>query len=83
MSSVQADLRALPWWAVAPLILFAVLVLAVRIAGLAVAFVVDVAERLDMAVATAAGISPLGASTWLLPPDTPIPGWTPRGGTDD
>ncbi|WP_163552033.1 hypothetical protein [Candidatus Frankia alpina] len=67
--SVQADLRRLPWWATGSVIVLALIVLALRAVGLAVALVVDIAERIDVAVGTAAGISPLGASTWLLPPD--------------
>ncbi len=66
---VQADLRRLPWWATGPLVLLAVTVLALRATGLAVALIVDLAERLDVAVGTATGISPLGASTVLIPPD--------------
>ncbi len=77
-TGVRADLRALPWWATGPLVLFAVVVLALRIVGLTVAVVVDLAERLDVAVGTAAGISPLGASTVLLPADLPTWKGDPR-----
>ncbi len=74
-TGVRADLRRLPWWAPGPLVLFAAIVLALRIVGLAVALVVDIAERLDVAVGTAAGISPLGASTVLLPADLTVRTW--------
>ncbi len=64
--AMQADLRRLPLRVVLPLVLLALAVLALRAVGLAVAVVVTTAERLDVAAATAAGIAPLGASTWLL-----------------
>lgn len=66
---VQADLRRLPWWATVPVVLLALAVLGLRAAGLVVALIVSFAERLDVAVGIAAGISPLGASTVLIPPD--------------
>ncbi|KJE25548.1 hypothetical protein FF36_00164 [Frankia torreyi] len=74
-TGVRADLRRLPWWALGPVIALALIVLALRAVGLAVALVVDIAERIDVAVGTAAGISPLGASTVLLPADVPAPAW--------
>ena len=83
---VRGDLRRLPWWAALLLGLLATVVLALRVVGLIVAItervvavVVTTAERVDVAAATAAGIRPLGASTWLIPTGT-VPGWTPRGG---
>lgn len=69
MSSIPADLRRLPWWIAAPVVALAVVVLALRIVGLLVALVVTYAERADTAVGRLTGISPLGASTVLLPPD--------------
>ncbi|WP_163548352.1 hypothetical protein [Candidatus Frankia nodulisporulans] len=75
---VRGDLRRLPWWLAIALALLAIAVLALRAVGLVVAVVVTTAERIDAAAATAAGIAPLGASTWLLT-DLPVPGWTPRG----
>ncbi len=74
-TGVRADLRRLPWWALGPVIALALIVLGLRAVGLAVALVVDIAERIDVAVGTAAGISPLGASTVLLPADVPAPTW--------
>ncbi|WP_131769203.1 hypothetical protein [Candidatus Protofrankia californiensis] len=76
---IRADLRSLPWWATAGIVVLAVVVLALRIVGLVVVAVVDAAERIEVAVSTAAGISPLGASTLILPADVPVPGWTPGG----
>ncbi|WP_250283167.1 hypothetical protein [Frankia sp. CiP1_Cm_nod2] len=76
MTSIRADLRALPWWAAVGLVLLAVVVLALRIAGLLVLAVVDAAQRIEIAVSTAAGIAPLAASTVILPADAPMPGWT-------
>ena len=78
-SDVRAELRSLPWWAVSGIVLVAVVVLVLRVVGLVVAAVVDVAERVDVAISTAAGISPLGASTLILPLDLSVPGWTPGG----
>ncbi|SBW17222.1 putative membrane protein [Candidatus Protofrankia californiensis] len=78
--SVQADLRRLPWWVTVPLVLIALVVLALRAVGLVVAVVVTTAERLDVAAAVAAGIAPLGASTWLLSAAVPAPDWTRPGG---
>ncbi|WP_163552103.1 hypothetical protein [Candidatus Frankia alpina] len=75
---VQADLRRLPWWATGLLALLAVMVLTLRAVGLLVAVVVTTAERLDVAAATTAGISPLGASTWLV--STAASDWTRPGG---
>ncbi|MCK9898374.1 hypothetical protein [Frankia sp. AgB32] len=69
MSGARAELRRLPWWAAITVVLLGLIVLALRTAGLAVLLLVDLVERLDVAVGTAAGISPLGASTVLLPPD--------------
>ncbi|KJE20345.1 hypothetical protein FF36_05319 [Frankia torreyi] len=79
---VRGDLRRLRWYVAIGLGLLAAVVLALRVVGLVVAVVVTTAERVDVAAATAAGIRPLGASTWLLPADMPVPGWTPRGDDD-
>ncbi|OHV39698.1 hypothetical protein BBK14_13585 [Parafrankia soli] len=63
---VHEDLRRLPWWVALALTVLALVVLALRSVGLVVAVVVTTAERLDVAAAVRAGISPLGASSWLL-----------------
>ncbi|EFC85729.1 hypothetical protein [Parafrankia sp. EUN1f] len=79
--SVRDDLRRLPLWLTVPVVLIALAVLTLRAVGLVVALVVTAVERVDVAVATAAGISPLGASTWLLSTATPTPAdWTHPGG---
>ncbi|SBW17246.1 hypothetical protein FDG2_0129 [Candidatus Protofrankia californiensis] len=72
---IRAELRLLPLWAAAAVVLVAVVVLVLRITGLIVVAIVDAAERVDVAMSTTLGISPLGASTLLLPAD-----WTPGGG---
>ncbi len=64
---IRADLRALPWWCAAGLVLLAVLVLALRAAGLLVCAVVDAADRFEAAVSGTAGIRPLAASVVVLP----------------
>ncbi len=79
MTGIRADLRALPWWAVGGLVLLAAVVLALRIVGLAVCVLVDTVERVEIALSAAAGIAPLGGSSWPLT-DPPIPGWNPTGG---
>ncbi|WP_261562739.1 hypothetical protein [Frankia tisae] len=76
---VRGDLRRLPWYVAIGLGFLAAAVLALRVVGLVVAVVVTTAERLDVAAATAAGIRPLGASTWLLPADMTVPDLFPRG----
>lgn len=63
---VQSDLRRLPLWLAVALTMVALIVLALRAVGLAVAVVVTTAERVDVAAAVRAGITPLGASTWLI-----------------
>ncbi|THJ75861.1 hypothetical protein [Candidatus Frankia alpina] len=78
--SVRDDLRRLPWWVAVALTVLALVVLALRAAGLAVAVVVTTAERLDVAAAIRAGISPLGASSWLVSTAVPAPDWTHPGG---
>ncbi len=78
MTDVRAELRTLPWWATGGIVVLAVVVLALRIVGLVVVAVVDAAERIEVAVSIAAGISPLGASTLVLPVDVPVP--APGGG---
>jgi hypothetical protein len=78
MTGVRADLRSLPWWATGGLVVLAVVVLALRVAGLLVCVLVDAAERVEVEVSARAGIAPLGGSSWPLS-DAPIPGWTPGG----
>ncbi|WP_045876668.1 hypothetical protein [Pseudofrankia sp. DC12] len=75
MSGIRADLARVPWWATGLLVLLAVLVLVLRVAGLAVCLVVDTAERVELAASNRAGIAPLGGSSWPL---TDVP--TPSGG---
>ncbi|AEH11627.1 MULTISPECIES: hypothetical protein [Protofrankia] len=79
MTGIRADLRSLPWWAAAGLALLAVVVLALRVVGLAVCVLVDTVERVEIALSAAAGIAPLGGSSWPLT-DSSIPGWTVKGG---
>ncbi|MCK9904279.1 hypothetical protein CC117_00735 [Parafrankia colletiae] len=78
--SVHDDLRRLPWWVAVALTVLALVVLALRAVGLAVAVVVTTAERLDVAAAIRAGITPLGASSWLISTAVPAPDWTRMGG---
>ncbi|CAI7975632.1 putative membrane protein [Frankia sp. Hr75.2] len=77
---VPAELRRLPLWVVVPLVVIALITLALRAVGLVVAVVVTAVERVDVAAAIRAGVSPLGASSWLLTTVSPAPDWARPGG---
>ncbi|ORT46983.1 hypothetical protein [Frankia sp. KB5] len=79
---VREDLRSLPWPVAAGLVVLAVVVLVLRLTGLMVALIVDTAERLDVAAATAARIAPLAASIWIRAADLAVPRDMTRGGDD-
>ncbi|MDT3438333.1 hypothetical protein [Pseudofrankia sp. BMG5.37] len=66
MTSIRMDLGRLPWPVALGLVLLAGVVLALRVAGLAVCLIVDGFMRLELAVSAAAGIAPLGGSSWPL-----------------
>ena len=53
--SIREDMRRLPWPAVVALVALAVVVLAVRVAALVIALVVDLVERAARTVGIAAG----------------------------
>jgi hypothetical protein len=74
-TDLRAELRLLPSWLAAAVVLLAILVLAVRIVGLLVIVAVDISERVELAVATRLDIAPIGVSSVILPPD-----WAPRDG---
>ncbi len=80
--SIRMEIRSLPWWVGALLVLAAVVVLVARIVGLLVLVTVDGLERAETAIATAAGVSPWGSRVLLLPTDVPVPGPTPGGRRD-
>ncbi|THJ71579.1 hypothetical protein [Candidatus Frankia alpina] len=67
MTGVRADLRSVPWLLAVLLVGLASVVLALRVAGLAVLVIVDAAERIEVAASTAVGIAPLAASVVVLP----------------
>lgn len=69
MSTVRLDLRSLRWWVATAVVILTLIVLVIRIVGLVVIVVVDLAERVEITVACAAGITPLGTSTFALPYD--------------
>ena len=69
MTSIRADLRALPLWLAVGLVLVAAVVLLLRVVGLAVCVVVDSAERCEAALTGAVGIAPLAASVLIFSAD--------------
>jgi len=67
MGTVLADVRRLPPPVAAGLIAAAVLVMVLRVAGLAVVLVVDLAERAEVAVCHLAGVGPFSAYALIVP----------------